>query len=99
MENSTFSSPAGGSPPPPLTPPPVIAPPRKSRGWMIAAIILSVLLAFSAFIILAQFVSHTLSFSHGFQTATARQVGPKLDEGIIEDNGSHNKIAVITVDD
>src|SRR5665647_616596 len=102
MENSTFSSPAGGSPPPPLTPPPVIAPPaappRKGRGWMIAAIILSVLLVFSAFIILAQFVSHTLSFSQGFQTTTARQVGPKLDEGIIEYNGSRNKIAVITVD-
>jgi len=102
MENSTFSSPAGGSPPPPLTPPPVIAPPaappRKSRGWMIAAIILIVLLAFSLLGNFTQIAVRALSFSQGFQTTTARQVGPKLDEGIIEDNGSHNKIAVITVD-
>jgi len=102
MENSTFSSPAGGSPPPPLTPPPVIAPPaappRKGRGWMIAAIILIVLLAFSLLGNFTQIAVRALSFSQGFQTTTARQVGPKLDEGIIEDNGSHNKIAVITVD-
>src|ERR1035437_7514187 len=100
MENSTFSSPAGGSPPPPLTPPPVIAPPaappRKGRGWMIAAIILIVLLAFSLLGNFTQIAVRALGFSQGFQTVTARQVGPKLDEGIIEDNGSHNKIAVIT---
>jgi protease-4 len=39
-----------------------------------------------------------LSFDHGFKNATAREVGPKLDECILEDNDSRNKIAVITVD-
>ncbi|HEX3889370.1 MAG TPA: signal peptide peptidase SppA [Verrucomicrobiae bacterium] len=100
MDNS-FSS------PPPLTPPPVIAPPppskpRKSRGWMIVSIILIVLLGFSLFGNFTQFVSHAFSsnrgFNPGFKTASARQIGPKLDEYTLEDNDAKNKIAVITVD-
>jgi protease-4 len=92
--------------PPPPTPPPVIAAPpatrpRKSRGWMIATIILSVLLVGCVFIILAQLVTSALSFKHGFHGesfGTARDVGPKLDECMLENNKSLNKIAVITVD-
>jgi protease-4 len=99
MDNS-FSS------PPPLTPPPIIAPPpsnpRKSRGWMIVAIILMPLLAFSLFGNFTQFVSHAFTSNHGFngnfKTAGARQIGPKLDEYTLEDNNVKNKIAVITVD-
>jgi len=98
MDNS-FSS------PPPLTPPPVITPPppakpRKSRGWMIVAIILFVLLGFSWLVMITQGISHafTGSFNRGLKTASAREVGPKLDEGILEDNDSKYKIAVITVD-
>ena len=49
-------------------------------------------------IILGQFAVRSLSFNHGFKTVSARQVGPKLDECILEDNDSHNKIAVINVD-
>jgi protease-4 len=96
-----FSS---GAVPPPLTsPPPVIAPPpppkpRKSRGWMIVAIILLVLLAFSLFGNLTQAVSRAFTFNRGFKNAASREVGPKLDECILEDNDSRNKIAVITVD-
>ena len=93
--------------PPPLTPPPVITPPppakpRKSRGWMITSIILSVMLAFCVLIIFAQFVSRALSFGGGlnrsFRTTANRDVGPRLDEYLLEDNDSRRKIAVITVD-
>jgi protease-4 len=100
MDNS-FSSPGGS---PPLTPPPVITPPpskpRKSRGWMIVAIILIVLLGFSLLGNFTQFVSHTFSsgFNRSFKNETAREVGPKLDECILEDNDSKYKIAVVTVD-
>jgi protease IV len=99
MEN--FSS------PPPLTPPPVITPPppakpRKSRGWMVVAIILIVLLGFSWLIIFAQGFSRALKFNNGFnrsfKNGMAREVGPRLDECILEDNGVASKIAVITVD-
>jgi len=90
-------------PPPPLSPPPVIAPPpapkpRRSWGWIITSIILAVLLGFAGLIIIGQSISRSLSFNHGFKTASAREVGPKLDECILEDNDAHNKIAVITVD-
>jgi protease-4 len=94
-------------PPPPMTPPPVITPPpapkpRKSRGWMVAAIILLVLLAMSLFGNLTQLITSTLPFhSGGFHSeafGSAREVGPKLDECLLENNKSQNKIAVITVD-
>jgi protease-4 len=99
MENS-FSS---GAAPPPLTPPPVITPPpparpRKNRGWMIAAIILIVLLGFSLFGNFTQFVSRAFSFNDGLKALNSREVGPKLEECILENNDSRNKIAVVTVD-
>jgi protease-4 len=101
---TNFSS---GAVPPPLTPPPIITPPppskpRKNRGWMVVAIILLVLLGFSWLVIFAQSFTRALSFNNGFnrgfKTVNARQVGPKLDEYILEDNDVRNKIAVVTVD-
>ncbi len=91
------------TPLPPTLSPPIITPPtppkpRQSRGWMITAIILAVLLGFASLVILGQFVTRTMSFNHSFKTASAREVGPKLEECILEDNDSPNKIAVITVD-
>lgn len=65
---------------------------------MIAAIILLVALLVSMFGNFAQFIAHALTFGHGFTSVSAREVGPKLDECILEDNDSRNKIAVITVD-
>jgi len=65
---------------------------------MITAIILAILLGFAGLIIIGQSVSRSLSFNHGFKTVSAREVGPKLDECILEDNSARNKIAVITVD-
>jgi protease IV len=101
--DTTFSS---SGAPPPLSPPPIITPPppkpRRSRGWMIFAIILLVLLAFSLFGNFTQFVSRALNFNGGFSrnfgSGEAREIGPKLDEYVLKDNDSHNKIAVITVE-
>jgi protease-4 len=91
-------------PPPPLSPPPIIAPagkPRKSRAWMIVAIILFVFLVFSLFGNLTQFIGNALSFKSGLHSESfgaARDAGPKLEEFVLENNKSQNKIAVITVD-
>ena len=103
MENSSFSSPGV---PPPLTPPPIITPPppakpRKSRGWMIFAIILLVLLFISLFGNFTQFISRAFSsgFSRsGFRTSMAREVGPRLEECVLKNNDARSKIAVVTVD-
>ncbi len=75
--------------------------PRKSRGWLIVAIILFVLLVFSLFGNLTQFVAHVLSPSNVFQTGAfgpVRESGPRLDEVYLKNNHVVNKIAVITVD-
>lgn len=64
---------------------------------MIFAIILLVLLVFSVFGNLAQALSRMLSLGHineAFPGVSA-EAGPKLDEVITKDNGSHNKIAII----
>jgi protease-4 len=100
MEMSSFASPDA---PPPLTPPPVIAPPpptkpRKSRGWMIFAIILSVLLLISIFGNFTQFISQALTFNSGFKGGITRDVGPRLEECVIEDHDATGKIAVIRVE-
>lgn len=98
-----------GDVPPPLQPPPVIiAPqppkPRKSRGWMIFAIILIVLLAFSLLGNFAQAISHAIGnftpagFDRGFASRSFREVGPRLDEVLLRDNDSRNKIAVVRVE-
>ena len=103
MENLSFSPPGA---PPPLTPPPVIAPPppskpRKSWGWMIFAIILLVLLFISLSGNLMQFVSHAIGSGFGrgsFRTSMMREVGPRLDECLIEDHDADYKIAVVRID-
>jgi protease IV len=91
--------------PPPLTPPPIITPPppskpRKSRGWMIFAIILIVLLFISLFGNFTQFISRALGsgLSRGsFRTSMTREAGPRLEEYLLEDNGVRGKIAVVTI--
>lgn len=90
-------------PPPPLTPPPVIAPPpppkaKPSWGWIILSLVLLALFGFAVLVIFTQSVSRSLSFHHSFTPALATEAGPKLDEILLEDNHSRNKIAVITVD-
>jgi protease IV len=90
-------------PPPTLPPPPAITPPtapkpRRRWGWMIAAIILLVLLLFSLFGNLLQFGINALNVDHGFQNLSGREVGPKLEECILKDNDSRNKIAVVRLE-
>jgi protease-4 len=68
---------------------------------MIVAIILCVVLAFSLFGNLAQFVANAFSFKNGLRTeafGSARYAGPRLEEFTLEDNDSANKVAVITLD-
>jgi protease IV len=89
---------SSSAPPPP--PPIISAPPprpRRSRGWMIVAIILIVLLGFSLFGNLTQFVSRGFRFDNGFHGGIARELGPRLDEYLLEDHNAVNKIAVIPV--
>ena len=96
METPEFS--AGGPPPVIVAPAPK---PRKSRGWMVASIILIVLLAFSLFGNLTQFVMQTFSFDRAFRSesfGTAREVGPRLEEVCLENNKSLNRIAVINIE-
>src|SRR5258708_5836190 len=71
---------------------------------MIFAIILIVLLCFSLFGNFVQAIfSHALGglrggINRGFAAGAMREAGPRLDEVLLKDNDSHNKIAVITVD-
>ena len=88
-----------------MTPPPIIAPPpakpRRGRGWMIFAIILIVLLAFSLFGNLAQFVTHAIAGGSAFPNdtfGTIRDTTPRMDECYLKNNHAVNKIAVVTVD-
>jgi protease-4 len=84
------------TPPPPVITPPPPAKPRRSWGWMIVSIILLVLLFISLFGNFAQLFSK--AFNRSLRTTSARDAGPRLDECVIEDNDSHRKIAVVTVD-
>jgi protease-4 len=101
-----MNTPPEAGTPPPLPPPPVIASlpaprPRKSRGWMIAAIILLVLLMLSLFGNLTQLVTSAFSFGNGMRGeafGSGKEVGPNLEECVLENNKSPNKIAVISVD-
>jgi protease-4 len=100
MDATPFPS---GPTPPPFPSPPVIAPPpppkpRPGRGWMITSLILAGLLGFAGLLITGRFVVHLAGFHHNFKTAGAREVGPKLEECLLENNHSQNKIAVISVD-
>ncbi len=64
---------------------------------MIVAIVLIVLLAFSLFGNFTQFIMHAMTFNHGMKSVSSRQIGPKLDEFLLEENHSRNKIAVVEV--
>jgi protease IV len=100
MDETSFSQ--TPPPPPPLPPPPVITPPApkkcRSWGWMFVSIFLALLLGLAGLVIIGQFSARSLNFNHAFKTAGAREAGPKLEEYVLEDNDSQNKIAVITVD-
>ncbi len=100
MESNTptpFTPPPPIQLPPPIIVPPPPAPPRKSRGWMIIAIILFLLLGVS---VLTNLGSLFKSFTHlsGMSGSHQRSVGPRLDEMVLEDNDGSEKIAMIPVE-
>src|SRR2546426_551954 len=92
-----LNPPSGTPPPSPAIPPPAIVPPapsrppRKSRGWMIFALILLVLLGISTLLNLGHFFETIFSVG-GMQSH--RGGGPRLEEVVLEDNGGNSKIAV-----
>jgi protease-4 len=105
METTPFSQEAmpPSSPSPSFTPPPVItAPqphkPRRSRGWMIFAIILLVLLFISLFGNFVQAVVRMIPGGSSFTPTMARDISPKLEECLLKDNDARDKIAVVEVD-
>lgn len=65
---------------------------------MIFAIILLVLLLISVFGNFVQVIARLIPGSGGFTSNMARDISPKLDEYVLKDNDSRNKIAVIEVD-
>jgi protease-4 len=100
MDN-TFSS-LGTPPPPPVAPPPVIAPlpprPAKSRGWMVFAIILMVVVFFCVVTIFVLLGSRALNISNSsFSPGMDHEAGPQLQEATLKDNDASDKIAVISV--
>jgi protease-4 len=95
MENDF--PPATPNPPPLQSPPPVIVPPppsrpRASRGWMIVAIILFLLLAGSMLVNFSQLIGPLGGGS------AQRGGGPRLDEVVIEDNDASAKIAIVPIE-
>ncbi len=85
-------------PPPPVITPPPAPRPHRSWGWMITAIIMAVMLGFAGLIIIAQFATRSVGINRSFKTVGAREIGPRLEECILEEGATRNKIAVITVD-
>jgi protease IV len=80
-------------PPPTITPPPP-TPPKKRRGWMIVAIIALALLAVSFLLN----IGHALESMFRIDGAGSHAAGPRIEEMLVEDNDSKNKIAVISID-
>ncbi len=97
MESNTpppFAAPPPFQSPPPIIVPPRTTPPRKSRGWMVIAIILFLLLGVS----MLAHLSHLFkSFAHLGGTHQ-RSSGPRLEEVVTEDNEASEKIAVIPIE-
>lgn len=76
-----------------MAPPP--APPRKSRVWMIIAIVLFLLLGLS---LLANFGQMIESLARLGGSSPTRSGGPRLDEIVLKNNHASEKIAVVRVD-
>jgi uracil phosphoribosyltransferase len=106
-ENVTPSSENSPAPPPPplrQAPPPLVQPqylvqrkPRSSTGWKVFGLISFVLLVMSLFLnplgmLLGMFKGQAPLQTH------RHTVGPKLQEALVEDNNSRNKVAVIPIE-
>ena len=84
--------------PPPLLVPPAAKPPRKSRAWMILAIVLFVLLGVSVLFNFGQIFEKLVRFETGSSPMRTRQAGPRLEEFIVEENDASLKIAVVPIE-
>ena len=90
------------APPPPINrrPPPIIAPlpaPRPAKsgaGWMVFAIILVVLLAFSLLLNLR----HAAVSVAGVRIKPAHTSGPRLEEVVVRDDDASDKIVVVPIE-
>src|SRR5262249_36880541 len=79
-------------------PPSQPRPPKRGRGWMIFAIILLLLLSLSVLMNFGQLVGGATRVRGGGTIAGGREVGPRLEEAVIEDNSApNNKIAIVEV--
>lgn len=106
MEDSPQGSNASVPPPhhvPPATavPPPVITTPvpaarsRAGRGWMILALVLLLLLGLSLLTHATRFARGLVPLSGPRYTMT---VGPRLEEVLLEETRSGNKLAVVEIE-
>lgn len=78
--------------PPVILPPDPKRPPRRGTGWMVLSLILLVVLAFSVLLNLSSLSRMVLSASGG---RGAFEAGPKIQEVLLKDTPSSQKIAVI----
>lgn len=81
-------------PPPVISPAPAPRPSRGGTGWMIFSIILLVLLGLSTLVIFSQAVGRTRTG----RTRSFHTYGPRLEEVVIKESSSANKIAVLPID-
>ena len=102
MDDNTTPPPVPpASAPPPPPPPPLIAPvrvattPKRGRGaWPAIALVLLCLLLISGYTNL----KHLIGGMGSHSSLPSRAGIPRLEESVIEDNDSTNKIAVIEID-
>lgn len=69
--------------------------PKKSRGWMVFALILLALLCISVLVNIGNFFDQVFRID-GLQAQHA--AGPRLDEVVLENHKSDNKIAVVPIE-
>jgi len=80
-------------PPPPVITPPPARPVRSGRGWMVMTLLLAFVLGL---VLLAELARSSLHLTMGAKSG--RQSGRVLEETLVENNSSDNKIAIIDVE-
>src|SRR5262245_34881098 len=97
MDENTTPPPIPPTPPPVIAPVRVAAPPpkRRSGAWPAIALVLLCLLLVSMY----SNIRHLFGGGMGSHSSLPTRAGiPRLEESLIEDNDSTNKIAVVEVD-
>jgi protease IV len=95
MDDNTTPPPLPPTPPPLIAPARVVVPPKRRAGaWPVIALVLLCLLLVSMF----SNIKHMFGGVSGHSSLPSRAGIPRLEETLLEDNDSTNKIAVIEVD-